>query len=180
MHPEPVETSSGYATRFQRLRAHPVLYGPVRFWSRHREQILFLVVGAWNTVFGYACWAFMQYLLGDVIPYLVVVVLAWPFAVLNAYLGYRYVVFRSRGPIRHELPRFSLVYLGTLGATLILLPIALSVLPLDIYLVQALLLAAIVVASYLAHKYFSFRSGRAALVGAGARAATSDRAGTEV
>ena len=56
-------------------------------------------------------WALLQYLLGDHLHYLVVVVLSWPIAVLNAYLGYRYVVFRSRGPVLRELPRFSLVYL---------------------------------------------------------------------
>jgi putative flippase GtrA len=50
----------------------------------------------------------MQYLLGNHLHYLVVVVLSWPIAVLNAYLGYRYIVFRSRGSVLRELPRFSL------------------------------------------------------------------------
>ena len=50
----------------------------------------------------------MQYLLGNHLPYLVVVVLSWPIAVLNAYLGHRYIVFRSRGSVLRELPRFSL------------------------------------------------------------------------
>ena len=80
---------------------------PVRFYLRRREQLLYLVVGGWNTLFGYAIWAVLQYLLGDHLHYLVIVLISWPIAVLNAYLGYRYVVFRSRGPIRRELPRFS-------------------------------------------------------------------------
>jgi putative flippase GtrA len=122
-------------------------------------MLLYLVVGGWNTVFGYGVWALMQYLLGDRLHYLVVVLLAWPVAVLNAYLGYRYVVFRSRGPILRELPRFSLVYVATLVVNLVLLPIALRVLPFNIYVVQALLLVIVVVCSYLAHKYFSFRGG---------------------
>ena len=46
----------------------------------------------------------MQFLLGDRLPYLVVLVLAWPIVVLNAYLGYRYIVFRSRNPVLTELP----------------------------------------------------------------------------
>jgi putative flippase GtrA len=88
------------------------------------------------------------------------VLLAWPIAVLNAYIGYRYVVFRSRGPILRELPRFSLVYFLTLVANLALLPIALSVLPFNIYIVQALLLVTVVVCSYLSHRYYSFKDGR--------------------
>ena len=142
-----------------RVRAHPTLARPVRFYLRRREQLLYLVVGGWNTVFGYGAWALLQFLLGDHLHYLVVVVLSWPFAVLNAYLGYRYVVFRSRGPVLRELPRFSLVYLATLLVNLALLPIALRVLPFSIYAIQAFFAAAVVVASYLGHKYYSFRGG---------------------
>ena len=101
----------------------------------------------------------MQFLLGDHLHYLVVVVLSWPFAVLNAYLGYRHIVFRSRGPVLRELPRFSLVYLATLVVNLALLPVALRILPFSIYVIQALFAVAVVVSSYLAHKYYSFRGG---------------------
>jgi putative flippase GtrA len=139
------------------LRTHSALGPVVRFYFRRREQILYLVVGGWNTVFGYGVWAVLQYLLGSYVHYLVVVVLSWPLAVLNAYLGYRLLVFHSHGPLLTELPRFSLVYLATLIANLALLPIALNALPLSIYTVQAVFTAAVVVASYLGHKYYSFR-----------------------
>ena len=43
---------------------------------------------------------------------------------------------------------------------LALLPVALNVLPFNIYVVQALLLAVVVVSSFLAHKYYSFGGGR--------------------
>jgi putative flippase GtrA len=143
--------------RLEGLRDHRALGRPVRFYLRRREQLLYLVVGGWNTVFGYGVWAGMQFLLGDRLHYLVIVGLAWPIAVLNAYLGYRYLVFRSRGPILRELPRFSVVYFLTLLVNLALLPVALAVLPFSIYMVQALFTAAVVVASYVGHKYFSFR-----------------------
>jgi putative flippase GtrA len=129
---------------------------PVRFYFRRREQLLYLVVGAWNTVFGYGVWALLQYLLGDYLNYLVIIVLSWPIAVLNAYLGYRYIVFRSRGSILRELPRFSLVYVGVLIVNLVLLPVALRVLPFSIYVDQALFTVVVVVSSYLSHKYYSF------------------------
>ena len=86
--------------------------------------------------------------------------MAWPIAVLNAYLGYRLVVFRSRSSILKELPRFSLVYIAALAANLVLLPVALWLLPLNIYVVQALFMALVIIASYLAHKFFSFREGQ--------------------
>lgn len=148
--------SSRYERSLNGLREHPTLGRPVAFVLRRREQLLYLIVGGWNTVFGYTVWAVMQYVLGDTLNYLVIILLSWPIAVLNAYLGYRYIVFRSRGPILRELPRFSLVYVATLLVNLALLPIALRVLPFSIYVDQALFLTVVVVGSYLGHKYYSF------------------------
>ena len=142
------------------LRDHRLLGLPVRFYFGHREQVLYLVIGGWNTLFGYLVWATLQFLLGDYLPYFVVIIISWPIAVLNAYLGYRYIVFRSHGPVRRELPRFSLVYLVTLVANLAVLPVALKVLPFNIYVEQALFAVVVIVCSYLTHKYYSFRGGR--------------------
>lgn len=157
-------TASGRPNRLEHqldgLRDHRALGRPIRFYFRRREQLLYLAVGGWNTVFGYGIWALLQFLLGDHLHYLVIVVLAWPIAVMNAYLGYRYIVFRSRGPILRELPRFSLVYVVSLVVGLVALPIALNILPFNIYVVQALLTIAVIIGSYLSHRYYSFGAGR--------------------
>ncbi len=156
MQPTASTSSNRYEHRLDRLREHRTLGRPVRFYFRRREQLLYLVVGAWNTVFGYGAWAVLQLVLGGRVHYLAIVLLSWPIAVLNAYAGYRLVVFRSRGSILRELPRFSLVYVATLVVNLALLPVALQVLPFTIYVDQALFLGVVVVCSYLAHKYYSF------------------------
>jgi putative flippase GtrA len=159
--PEPVAPSPGrLATIVEDLSYWPAVGGIIRVCRTRREQILYLVVGTWNTLFGYLIWALFQYLLHAYLYYLVILVLAWFPSVLNAYLGYRIVVFRSHGKIWRELPRFSLVYVGTLCISLVGLPILLHVLPFGIYVTQALFTAVMVVCSYLAHKFFSFRSGR--------------------
>jgi putative flippase GtrA len=159
MQPTVGSGSNRIERRLDGLRAKPLLGRPACFYFRRREQLLYLVVGGWNTVFGFGAWALMQYLLGDYLNYLVVLLLAWPINVLNAYLGYRYIVFRSRGPVLKEFPRFSLVYLATLLVNLALLPIALRVLPFSIYVVQGLFAVTVVICSYLGHKYFSFSGG---------------------
>lgn len=141
------------------MERHSALGPPIRFYLRRREQLLYLVVGGWNTLFGYAVWALMQYLLGAHLHYLIIILLAWPVAVLNAYLGYRLIVFRSRAPIRTEFPRFATVYVATLLVNLALLPVVLAILPFNIYGVQALLTGLVVVSSYLGHRYFSFHRG---------------------
>lgn len=170
--PAPTGLLARWETSLDPLRTHAALGPMVRFYFRRREQLLYLVIGGWNTVFGYAVWAVLQYLLGSHIHYLLVVLLSWPLAVLNAYLGYRLIVFRSRGSVLRELPRFSLVYLASLLANLALLPLALAALPFNIYVVQALFTVTVVVVSYLGHKYFSFRSGRR-VAGASAAGANS-------
>ena len=151
----------------ERMDHRPLLGRMARFCRRRREQILYLVVGGWNTLFGYLIWALFQYLLHDYIYYLVILVIAWVPAVLNAYLCYRHFVFRSKGSVWRELPRFSLVYVVTLCISLIGLPILLRLLPFSIYVTQALFMAVMVVLSYLSHKYFSFKGGRAKPIPAG-------------
>ena len=125
--------------------------------GEHRQVALYLVVGLWNTVFAYGIWALLQFLLGDHLHYLAILVIAWPIAVLNAYLCYRNLVFHSTDLWWRELPRFSLVYVATLLGALVALPFLLQTLPFSIYAIQAGYTVAVVILSYLAHRLFSFR-----------------------
>lgn len=126
----------------------------------YREQLQYLAVGAWNTLFGYCVWALLQYLLHDYVNYLIIIVLSYPISIANAYICYRYIVFRSHGHVWREVPRFSIVYLVCLAANLMVLPFLLGVLPFNVYVVQALFTMGVVVASYLGHRFFSFRGGQ--------------------
>lgn len=142
------------------LSDRPVLRRFARFSSRYREQLLYLVVGGWNTLFGYGIWALMQFLLHDYLHYLVILVISWPFAVTNAYVCFRHFVFHSKDKVWRELPRFSLVYLFSLVAGLVMLPILVHTLPYNLYVIQALFTVVVVALTYLGHRYFSFRRGR--------------------
>ena len=154
------EAPGRFASFIEDLSYWPAVGGVIRVCRSRREQLLYLIVGGWNTLFGYLIWALLQYLLHDYLYYLVILVLAWFPAVLNAYFGYRIFVFRSKGKIWRELPRFSLVYVGTLITGLIALPILLHVLPFSIYVTQGLYTVVVVGCSYVAHKFFSFGGGR--------------------
>jgi putative flippase GtrA len=129
---------------------------------RHREQVLYLVVGLWNTIFGYATFAALFYALHDAahvskVPASVVaLVVATVIGVVNNYVLYRTIVFRSHGAVRSELPRFLVVYAVALAINLVVLPVALRTLPFSAYAVQAVYTASVVAATYVANKYFSF------------------------
>lgn len=133
---------------------------PRRF-SRYREQLLYLAVGAWNSLFGYAVFVVLYYCLHTITNYAVIIVASYVISIANAYIGYRYLVFRSRGDVLHELPRFSAVYLVTMAVNLVFFPLALRALPVNAYVVQAIFAVGVIIASYLGHRYFSFRGGRA-------------------
>src|SRR4051812_39336022 len=143
--------------------AHPPFTGA----DERSRRLRFVAVGIWNTGFAYGAWATLQILLGDRLHYLAILILVWPIAVLNAYACHRRFVFRSSGVVRKELPRFSLVYVATLAASLILLPILLGLLPFNIYVIQGAFTVVVVALSYLAHRSFSFGPG------GGRRSATS-------
>ncbi len=127
----------------------------------YREQILYLLIGGWNTVFGYLVFAGFYWALNGSLPVTVILIISWVIAVANAYFCYRYLVFRSRGRMHHEIPRFLLVYAVILAANLLVLPLALRVFPLNAYVVQAIYTLAVVIVSYVGHRVFSFREGRA-------------------
>jgi putative flippase GtrA len=123
----------------------------------HRQKILYLIVGGWNTLFNYACFSLLYYLFNEVVFSSVILGAAYVVSSINGFLGYRYIVFGSRGHPLAEYARFQVVYLPLLLVNMVVLPLALAYTPLNAYVVQALFAAFIVVVGYLGNKHFAFR-----------------------
>jgi putative flippase GtrA len=118
----------------------------------------FVIVGAWNTLFGYAAFAGFYYLTRRLeVHYLWAVLPAHVAAVLNAYLCQRWIVFGTHGPFFTTLLRFSAVYWIFFAVNVPLLPLLVQGLELHPLLAQGLLVAANAGLSYLAHDRFTFR-----------------------
>jgi len=128
------------------------------FLAPHGEKALYLVIGAFNTVVGYAVWAALYGLLSHSVSYAAIIVVAYAIAITNAYVWYRLIVFRSHDSVWRELPRFSTVYLATMAVNLIVFPIAVRRLPWNAYAIQAVFTLGVVAASYTAHRNISFRA----------------------
>lgn len=125
--------------------------------SLKRQGLRFVIVGAGNTVFGYGSFALLQLTFGDQVHYMVLLVVAWIVNVLEAYIAYRFLVFRVRGHFFRDLARFSLVYVGAFAFNLVALPIAVGVFGVPVLLAQLGVLVVTVAASFFAHRRFSFR-----------------------
>jgi putative flippase GtrA len=125
-------------------------------WPRHREKVMYLIVGGWNTFVWYGCFAVLYFLLQERLAPWAILVLAYVIATMNGYLTFRYLVF---GPVRHpvaEYLRYQMVYLPILALTLVALPLAMSV-GLSPYIVQPACSGFALVAAYIGNKYFAFR-----------------------
>ena len=124
-------------------------------WNRN-ERLRFLAVGAYNTFFGIASFWLLQELIPS-LHYLISLILVSELSVINAFVGHRYVVFKSQARILPELGRFHLVYASSmlLGITFtIALVEFLRFKPTWANVVSVI---ATVVISYIAHKKFTFR-----------------------
>jgi putative flippase GtrA len=133
------------------------------------QIIRFLLVGGWNTAFGYCLYVAFTYLLTGVIPYAYMAahVLAYVLSITVAYFGYKFLVFKTKGNYLREYLRTYLVYGASCLMGLVLLPVAVMLvrpfcpkLALAPYIAQAFVLPIVVATSYFGHKKFSFRPRR--------------------
>lgn len=124
-------------------------------WSRS-EKIRFLLVGGYNTVFGYLTFAGAYWLLHEQVHYVGLAVAAHFVAVSNSFLTQRHLVFRSTGSWSEEFLRFHVSYLAMLPVGIGLLAFFYEVAGLPMLLAQGAALLVGVVLSYVISRYFTF------------------------
>ena len=125
--------------------------------KKYRTKITYLIVGGWNTLFGYASFTILYFYLSKSINSTVILTISYVLSITNAFIGYKAFVFRTRGNVLREYLRFYVVYGGAYVANLILLPLLMGVLFLNAYIAQALIVFLTVISSYVFHKRFTFK-----------------------
>ena len=130
----------------------------------------YLLVGGWNTLFGYACYAGFVALYSRLLParYLPLTVdlasiTATPLGVTMAFLCYKFFVFRTKGNFFREWLRCITVYGSATIPGLFALPVLTRALQQSAslhaaapYLAGAIVTAVTTIYTYFAHKNFSF------------------------
>lgn len=132
-----------------------------------RQFLRYLVIGVWNTAFGYATFALFTHLLENVVPqsYMAASVLSSLINITVSFLGYKWFVFKTKGNYLREWARCVAVY----GSNILF---GLAILPVLVYLIRhtthwqrqapyvagALLTAITVLVSFFGHKHFSFKT----------------------
>jgi putative flippase GtrA len=146
--------------------------GWVAGFSRHIPPTQFgryLLVGAWNTAFGYATFVLFTMLFSRVMAhgYIAASVISSLLNITVAYLGYKWFVFKTKGNYLREWARCLAVYSSAIVVSTLLLPVLVYAIRLRTsyfaaapYIAGAVLIACTTVYSFLGHKKFSFRSSQ--------------------
>lgn len=133
-----------------------------RIWSLYRENraefyriARYLVVGGWNTLFGIGIYWILILVFGEE-KYLWLLIPGNVLAITNAFLCYKYIVFRTRGDGWREYFRCYVVYgasmlFGAAGMWFLVAFGRLHPVPANI-----LLTFLTVIFSYIGHRFYSF------------------------
>lgn len=130
---------------------------PVRIPDLYaNEKLRFLAVGGWNTLVGYLIFVLLHLTIEARWGVPATLVASYCMALPHSFLTQRLAVFHSRGRWLPEFGRFVLSNSVIFGANLLLLPIASAMTGFNTALLQAAFLVLSTIASYLAHRHFTF------------------------
>lgn len=134
-------------------------------FKKHQVKIRFLIVGVWNTLFGYGIYCLLDtifaYLIDKrYIAYMLSMVLSNIIAIINAYIFHKNVTFKSRvngiKGVIYEFFRFSLTYAVTFCLSIILLPVFVEFFKIGPKIAGAFVIVVCTFISYFGHSWFSF------------------------
>jgi putative flippase GtrA len=134
--------------------------------SETKLKVRFVIVGVWNTVFGYAVFCLLDYLFEHVfkaryMAYMSAISIAQVIAVINAFIFHKYYTFRSKAKnimILHEFFKFSLTYTVVFAFNIVLLPVFVEIFHIQPRISGLIILFINTLVSYLGHSRFSFKN----------------------
>jgi len=131
---------------------------------KYDKKIKFVLVGLWNTFFGYLIFCILDTVLEKIFitryfAYMSAMILGQFISTINAFIFHKYVTFDSelRGKdIIPEFFRFCLTYIVTFSLSLILLPIFVEIVHFHPRISGALVMLVCTIISYVGHSRYSF------------------------
>ena len=123
------------------------------------QKVRFLLVGGFNTVFGYALFAGFYGLIFRAVPfgYMLSLAASYAVAVTAAFFLYRRFVFPVVGRAGRDFVAFLGVNLVAISVNFALLPVLVEILGVYPLVAQAVVVVCTTVISYFGHREISFR-----------------------
>ena len=125
------------------------------FWMRFPEKLRFVLVGGYNTVFGYLLFVCFVFLLTE--KYSQIALLAsYLLGSINSYLTQKYYVFATKNVSFKEYLQCVMTWMGSYVINAVLLYVLVDVLHFNVYAMQVLCLIICAVFNYVFLKHFVF------------------------
>ncbi|COI26131.1 GtrA family protein [Weissella confusa] len=122
------------------------------------ERVRFLLVGVFNTGFGFAIFSLFTYILKSFeYGYMVALVISQILATVVAFWLHKTVTFKAPGHLIRDFVRFAMVNSVSYVINLITLPVLVHGFDWNPYVGQFSLLLITTLISFVGHKYFSFK-----------------------
>ena len=123
-----------------------------------------MIVGIWNTVFGYLVFVLLDLFLENIfvkryVAYMSAMILGHIVATINAFIFHKYVTFKSEAKGKRIIPeffRFCLTYVVTFVLSLFLLPFFVEIINFHPRTSGAVVVLICTGISYVGHSKFSF------------------------
>lgn len=139
----------------------------MRSWKSHfnKRPIKFIIVGFWNSVFGYVLFylldtLFLRFFQVRYMAYMSALILAQILCIINAYIFHKHITFESITKGRAmgmEFIRFVFTYGVTVCVYLFMLPILAEFFHVEPKIAMFLLVAVTTLVSYFGHSRYSFK-----------------------
>ncbi len=127
-------------------------------YDRHGEKARFLVVGAWNTLFGLGTLWILDSLLHSRLHYTLLLTINWVIGVTQNLFTFKLLVFRTKGNWLKEYLRSYVVYAGGFVLNLAIVAVIMEVWRPRLIIAQLPAIAVVTIVSYVGHKYFTYRT----------------------
>lgn len=122
------------------------------------ERIRFLVVGGFNTAFGFLIFTSITLMLKHVPHgYMIGLIVSQFVSNFVAFYLHRKVTFKAKGHAMTDFIRFTMVNAVSYLINLIVLPLLVNVTHMNPLIAQFLILLVTIMISFVGHKFFSFR-----------------------
>ena len=116
----------------------------------------FLIVGSFNFIFGYLAFAVLYWLFACKWSNSAIITVSTVIGITESYLAHRTFTYNANGVWWREYLRFYVVYGVQYFINLLLIWVLVTNMALNAYIVQFVISCTLTIASYWAHKVYSF------------------------
>lgn len=127
-------------------------------WYKLPQGLRFLLVGGYNTVFGYIIFSALYYVLKNDIHYSVILFISYFIGILNNFIVFKIFVFNTKGNWLKECISTYISYMALYPINALLLYIAIDVYDLSAYVGQGISVIIMPIITYFVLKIFAFNN----------------------